>query len=85
MMAEFRCLCGKLLAKSNNKGQLACEIKCPKCGTINETEGECQMNIKKYVFVCESCGLKIEQVLPYKEYSDQFKCHCGKMLLRQPK
>ena len=34
---EFRCLhCGKLLAKINTKGILACEIKCPRCGKINE-------------------------------------------------
>ena len=34
---EFRCLnCGKLLAKINNKGVLACQIKCPRCRTMNE-------------------------------------------------
>ena len=33
----LRCLhCGKLLAKINTKGILACEIKCPRCGKINE-------------------------------------------------
>lgn len=33
----FRCiLCGKLLAKSNGRGVLAAEIKCPRCGELNE-------------------------------------------------
>jgi len=34
---ELRCLnCNKLLAKINNKGVLAGQIKCPRCRTINE-------------------------------------------------
>ncbi|MAH50654.1 hypothetical protein CMI37_32845 [Candidatus Pacearchaeota archaeon] len=33
---EARCLtCSKLLAKFNSNGLLACEIKCPRCGNIN--------------------------------------------------
>tara|TARA_Y100001938_G_C8097470_1_gene439119 strand:- start:1907 stop:2083 length:177 start_codon:yes stop_codon:yes gene_type:complete len=33
----FRCLkCNKLLAKINSKGLLAGQIKCPRCGQINE-------------------------------------------------
>jgi|TARA_A100001201_G_scaffold39500_2_gene41217 hypothetical protein len=34
---DVRCLkCNKLLAKINNKGILAGQIKCPRCRTINE-------------------------------------------------
>ncbi len=34
---ELRCSeCGKLLAKANRRGLLAAEIKCPRCGAINE-------------------------------------------------
>jgi phage FluMu protein Com len=29
--------CGKLLAKSNKDGELKAEIKCPRCGTMNES------------------------------------------------
>ncbi len=37
MKDEIRCLkCNKLLAKINNKGVLACQIKCPRCRTMNE-------------------------------------------------
>ena len=33
----FRCeSCNKLLAKGNQAGFLAGEIKCPRCGAINE-------------------------------------------------
>ena len=33
----FRCSdCNKLLAKSNGRGGLAAEIKCPRCGMMNE-------------------------------------------------
>ncbi len=33
----FRCkMCGRLLAKKNCKGAIAGEIKCPRCGAINE-------------------------------------------------
>jgi phage FluMu protein Com len=33
---EARCLtCGKLLAKFNSNGLLAGEIKCPRCGKLN--------------------------------------------------
>jgi DNA-directed RNA polymerase subunit RPC12/RpoP len=33
---EGRCLtCGKLLAKFNSNGLLAAEIKCPRCGHLN--------------------------------------------------
>ena len=35
--ADLRCLaCNKLLAKTNNSGVVAGEIKCPRCGVINE-------------------------------------------------
>ena len=34
---QFRCsFCNKLLAKSNSNGKIEVEIKCVKCGTINE-------------------------------------------------
>tara|TARA_R100001086_G_scaffold91957_1_gene45566 strand:+ start:495 stop:671 length:177 start_codon:yes stop_codon:yes gene_type:complete len=34
---ELRCLkCGKLLAKINSNGVLAGQIKCPRCGAMNE-------------------------------------------------
>jgi Zn finger protein HypA/HybF involved in hydrogenase expression len=34
---DVRCLqCNKLLAKINNKGIFAGQIKCPRCRTINE-------------------------------------------------
>lgn len=33
----FRCEgCNKLLAKSNGRGSLAAEIKCSRCGALNE-------------------------------------------------
>lgn len=33
----FRCYgCRKLLAKSNERGMLAAEIKCTRCGVMNE-------------------------------------------------
>lgn len=34
---QFRCkYCNKLLAKANSEGEIAGEIKCPRCGAINE-------------------------------------------------
>ncbi len=34
---DFRCKnCGKLLAKENSNGDIAANIKCPKCGEMNE-------------------------------------------------
>ncbi len=34
---QFRCSkCDKLLAKSNSNGKIEAEIKCIRCGTINE-------------------------------------------------
>jgi phage FluMu protein Com len=37
MNKEFRCRkCNKLLAKSNKGGEIKGQIKCPRCGTINE-------------------------------------------------
>lgn len=34
---QFRCeVCNKLLAKPNQNGIIAGEIKCPRCGHINE-------------------------------------------------
>ena len=34
---SFRCaLCNKLLAKPNTKGEIAGQIKCPRCGEFNE-------------------------------------------------
>ncbi|MDH5767985.1 MAG: Com family DNA-binding transcriptional regulator [Nitrospirota bacterium] len=33
----LRCTqCNKLLAKPNVKGKIAAQIKCPRCGTVNE-------------------------------------------------
>ena len=35
--SHFRCAqCNKLLAKPNVKGKIAAQIKCPRCGTVNE-------------------------------------------------
>lgn len=35
---QFRCDgCAKLLARANKRGAIAGEIKCPRCGRINET------------------------------------------------
>ncbi|MDH4220774.1 MAG: Com family DNA-binding transcriptional regulator [Candidatus Aminicenantes bacterium] len=35
--SAFRCnSCNKLLAKENMEGKIAGQIKCPRCGTINE-------------------------------------------------
>jgi len=35
--SQLRCAkCKKLLAKPNVKGKIAAQIKCPRCGTINE-------------------------------------------------
>lgn len=28
--------CRKFLAEANERGELRCKIKCPRCGTINE-------------------------------------------------
>ncbi len=33
----LRCAkCNKLLAKPNIKGKIAAQVKCPRCGTVNE-------------------------------------------------
>lgn len=33
---ELRCInCSKLLAKCNTSGLLSAQIKCPRCGTMN--------------------------------------------------
>lgn len=37
-MIEFRCSCNRLLAKVDERSRV--EIKCPKCGRMNEYKGK---------------------------------------------
>lgn len=38
-----------------------------------------------YVYKCDSCGLKIEKLLPMRMYATKFTCSCGKMLKKDYK
>lgn len=38
-----------------------------------------------YIFQCPKCGLRIEKVLPMKQYASKFQCICGEMLKKDYK